>query len=125
MLEGTAFETVKELSDWQKGEVAKHAQNGVVYTAPKATLIKLDKHTEVSVCEGAVSMNREELVCGEIRIPVDKISDLAMHGQKALVFSVQDTYYEMTPSDEANSLKFMLLYRAYKNNGGEKTPVMR
>lgn len=125
MLEGGGFRTVKELSDWQKGQVARHGEDGVVYTAPHGTLIKLDKHTEVPVCEGPVSMNREELVCGETRIPMDRISDLAMHGKKALVFSSLDTYYELTPCHEANSLKFMLLYQAYKSAGAKKTPAMR
>jgi len=124
MLEGTACTTMKELSAWQREETAKHAAAGMTYTAPDATLVQLENHQEVPVCRGPVTMDGTELVCGDVRIPLSKISDLAMHGRKTLVFST-DVYYEMVPAEGTNALKFMWLYQAYKNIGAQKTPAMR
>ena len=42
------------------------------------------------------------------------ITDMAMHGRRALVFSTKEEYYELIPSEDANSLKFHMLYQAYK-----------
>jgi hypothetical protein len=124
MLEGTDATTMLELSRWQRGEVAKHAADGVSYTAPEATLYQLENHTTQVICRGPVTMNEAELVCGDIHIPLDKIVDLAMHGKQTLVFST-DIYYELVPEESSNALKFMWLYQAYKNIGAEKTPAMR
>ena len=124
MLEGTTFTTIKELSRWQQGETARHAADGAVYTSPHAVLSKLENHRTEVLCEGPVSFNGEELVCGDIRIPTDRISDLAMHGKRTLVFST-DVYYELTPADGSNALKFMWLYQALKKHSAEQAPAMR
>jgi len=124
MLEGTKCTTVLELSQWQRQETANHAAAGMVYTAPNATLFRLDNHKAIPVCEGPVTMNEAELVCGDVHIPMDKISDLAMHGKRTLVFST-DIYYEMVPAEGVNALKFMWLYQEYKRKNAEKVSAMR
>lgn len=124
MLEGTSVSTMPELSRWQREETVRHAAEGVTYTAPNASLIQLDGHKEVPICEGPISMDGSEFACGSVRIPLDRISDLAMHGKRALVFSAQGAYYDMNVSDGANVLKFMWLYQAYKNLGAKKVPAM-
>ena len=35
---------------------------------------------------------------------------MAMHGQRAIVFTAGKQYYELMPSKEANALKFYLYY---------------
>jgi hypothetical protein len=37
---------------------------------------------------------------------------MAMHGKRALVFSVGDAYYELIPSDGVSALKFWLYHQA-------------
>lgn len=113
MLEGTDCATMTELSRWQRAETARHAAEGTVYTAPRAALYRLENHETELICEGPVTMDGTELVCGDVRIPMDKISDLAMHGKRTLVFST-DVYYEMEPAEGANALKFMWLWQAHK-----------
>ena len=125
MLEGTDFTTMLELSRWQKERVAEDARQGLAYTAPHGVLVRLEGHTEVPVNEGPLSMDGEELVCGETRIPMKRIGDLAMHGKRAIVFSTQDIFYELIPSEGSNSLKFMLLFQAYQKNGVPEAAAMR
>lgn len=125
MLEGTSFDTVKELAAWQRRETARHADEGMTYTAPCGCLSKLESHKAIPLCEGAVSMDGGELACGGLRIPMDRIGDLAMHGKRTLVFSALDTYYELTVGGGYNALKFMLLYQAYKKMGAATAPAMR
>ena len=112
MLEDAPFTTVRELFAWLKGKVAEDAANGVSYTAESCRLIQVSKHTETLVCEGPLSFGKDGFRCGDLSIPLENIADMAMHGRRALVFSAKDVYYELFPSEEANSLKFHLLYLA-------------
>ena len=56
----------------------------------------------------------DRLRCGEFSVPTGEISDLAMFGQKNLVFSVGKSYYQLTPEQGSNCLKFLLYYEALK-----------
>ena len=115
MLEDSSFKTVYELAAWQKDAVQEAAQTDAVYTAQGGTLSTVIKHQESLVSQGPVSLSKDTLICGEKTIALNDISDMAMHGRRTLVFSAEKTYYELVPSKEANALKFMMLYEAYKN----------
>ena len=115
MLEGLDFTTVKELVAWQQEEVTKDAAKNEVYTSVDGQLIVIDKHVETICSQGPIRLSPEEIVCGDMSIPLTSIIDLTMHGRRAIVFSTKDRYYELLPSKESNVLKFQLLYNAYKN----------
>ena len=115
MLSGNIpFRTVKDFSDWQKQKVEKDAQKGVAYSSSEATLLTVAKHQEEVVANGEVVLNSEVLRCGNTEILVRDISDMAIHGRYALVFSAGKTYYELKLSNESNALKFLLLFDQYK-----------
>lgn len=114
MLEGTRFETIKEMSLWQQQETAKIAAAGKGYTAGKAKLIKVEKHKEIPVAEGMLSMDGRNLICGDKIIEFDTITDFVMHGRMGIVFTADSEYYELKPHEGYNALKFVLLYDAYK-----------
>lgn len=114
-LEGETFPTIRDFSLWQKAQVLQAARNGQSYTAASCTLTRVAEHQEFPVGQGPLSLSGDSLTCGDIKFPLDQISDLAMHGKRAIVFTVQKDYYELIPSAEANALKFMLLYQAYQN----------
>lgn len=109
------FPTVKALSDWQKEQIAADLANHTVYSVPQAQLLTVRQHKETPVTEGAVTMTGEWLCCGEVRIAIADISDMAMHGKRALVFTANNEYYEITTSDNVNMLKFWLLYQEIRN----------
>ncbi len=111
-LESAPFATVKAFSDWQNERVSADADSGVVYRAAGGTLATVCQHVETPLASGEVSLDGEFLRCGDVAIAVSEISDMAMHGKRALVFSAADTYYELIPSDDANALKFWLYYLA-------------
>lgn len=113
MLKDVPFVTVRQLSDWQNKQVELAAEAGAVYTVPHGELSTVANHVESPVDRGAVSLSADALVCGETEIPLADILDLQIHGKHALVFSTEKAYYELI-SAEANVLKFMLLYSAYK-----------
>lgn len=119
MLEDAPFETVRDFSGWQKKCVAEDVSENVVYSAKSGVLSTVSEHIESKVDEGPVFMNRESFQCGNTKIIMKDILDLAMHGKRAIVFSTNEKYYELIPSDEANSLKFFLYFTEYmsqKNN---------
>ena len=113
MLHGCKYDTVRDLSLWQKGEIAKHAEN-VTYTSPSGTLTKVENHEETSLCRGKVTMNAEKITCGEYEFNLADIMDLAMHGRHALVFSTNDGYFELIVENGGNAYKYQLLYNALK-----------
>ncbi len=112
MLEGAPFATVKAFSDWQSEQVKSDVERGVVYRAAEGTLISVSNHIETPLASGEISLDGETLRCGEYAIAVADISDMAMHGKRALVFSVGNTYYELIPARGANARKFWLYYLA-------------
>lgn len=114
MLEGTKFETIRELSFWQQEETAKVAAAGGGFGAGRAKLIRIEKHTEFPVADAELYMDGENLRCGETVIPFDIITDFVMHGKKGIVFTAGKEYYELKPADGFNALKFVLLYEALK-----------
>lgn len=112
MLQNCRFQTVKELYAWQKEIVAAAAEAGECYTAPLGTLYTVAGHQTQELAVGSVSLSAQTLSCGNFRMPFDQITDLAMHGQRKLVFTADHTYYELHIAAGANALKFMLLHGA-------------
>ncbi len=110
MFHGAPFQTVKELSDWQKEQTIFDIQNGVVYTAEEAVLLTIKDHKESFVAKGKLSFSKEGLSCGEFEIAFEDISELAMHGQRAIVFTANKQYYELIPKEGNNAYKFFLYY---------------
>ncbi len=114
MLQGAPYKTLKAFSDWQKQEIRKDIENGVVYTSGFGTVKTVKNHEETPVSEGEIHISAEEIVCGELKVQMSDITDLAMHGQRAIVFSVNKDYYELIPEEGNNSLKFFLYYELLK-----------
>lgn len=123
MLEGGTYPTIRELSAWQNRQVLQAADRGETYTARSCTLTRVTARQEIRVGEGPLSLSPSGLACAGQEFPLEQISDLSMHGKRALVFTVHKDYYELIPSDEANALKFMLLYRAYQNKAAATQAV--
>ena len=114
MLEGLPYTTVKELSDWQTQQVQQDIADGIPYTAGNAALTTLVNHEETLAAQGPVTMTPEIFRCGALEIPMADISDLNIHGQKAIVFTAQRHYYELRPAEGFNALKFHLYYHGCK-----------
>ena len=112
MLHGIDYTTVKELAAWQRGAVEAGAENGLVCRAEQARLVRVTKDGEELVAEDAAVMDARTLTCGEWSVPLAEITDLAMHGRRAVVFSVKKEYFELLVAPGANALKFHLLYQS-------------
>ena len=113
MLQGAPYQTLREFSDWQKERVREAAARGTAYTADAAVLTTVEGVDEVPVDSGRLSLDRETLRCGDTEIQVAEMTDLAMHGQRTLVFSAGKKYYELKVAEGFNALKFHLYYQAY------------
>lgn len=119
MLEGTKFTTVKELSEWQKSQVAKDAENGAVYRSALGRVSAIGKGTEQVIAEGELTMSAKSIKCADFEIPLSSIPDIAIHGKHSLVFSGSEQYYEITPLEDDNAMKFLLLFAEYKKSQHE------
>lgn len=116
MLENAPFETLSEFSRWQRQMTEADAAAGSTYTSRYGVLRRLEEHQEIPVSEGAVTMNGEALRCGDTEIPVRSIVDLAMHGQRAIVFTADRQYYELIPAKGSNAYKFFQYHTLHKAN---------
>jgi len=113
MLIGTEQQTLRELFEWQKEQTLLDAANNIHYQASSAVLHTVSDHVQTTLTQGKVIMNNEALTCGDISIRLSDMTDMAMHGRHALVFSVGDAYYELLLNNYDNALKFHLLYQAH------------
>lgn len=117
MLTGIPYGTVKEFSDWQKERVKEDAAMNKEYAVEGAVLKTVDsKHEETVISEGKAFINADEFTIGETKIDMKDISFMAMHGQRAIVFTANKTYYEFVPTSGCNTLKIYLYYNAVKGN---------
>ncbi len=121
MLDHPRFKTVKELSDWQYLKVGEDVANGILYSAENGTLKTVDNnHIEHFITSGKIEMSGNKLICGDKEFDMSDISVMAMHGQKAIVFTASGEYYELIPSKCHNSWKFHLYYNTVKKFETEK-----
>lgn len=115
MLSGSRFKTVLELSNWQKEKITKLIEDGKEFSVPNATLSTVSKHVETPITSGVARISAEAITCGDVSLPIADITELAMHGRHAVVFSAGKTYYELI-CKEGNMLKFHLSYDQHKAN---------
>lgn len=113
MLEGCRLDTVKKLLDWQKAQVRQDAEEGKSYTAAVGELRTVKEHVSVELCTGEVFISQDVLRCGSFRVPLEQITEFAMHGQRNLVFTAAGCYYEIK-IQQGNALKFYLYYQTIK-----------
>lgn len=110
MLDNVQFKTVKELSNWQREVVKQDVTEEKVYEITEATLVSVENHKENPITKGRTTINSEELICNEQAFKLDEITEFAMHGKRALVFTTNKKYYELIPTGQENSWKFFLYY---------------
>ena len=110
-LHGLAVETVAQLADWQRAQVVRDAAKGKPYTAASGILLQLQDHNETQAAQGEIVLTPDALRCGDKTIPLAAITEMAMHGKKALVFTADKIYYELLPQN-TNTLRFLWYYTA-------------
>lgn len=114
MLEGIPFQTVREFAAWQREKAREDVTANRVYSSPTAALKTISDHIETPVDQGPLTMSVKALKCGNTEILMQDISDVAMHGRRALVFSTDESYYELLPSEDSNVLKYFIYFDEYK-----------
>lgn len=120
MLGGTDFKTVLEFSKWQDEMVAKDVEDGVAYAAESAELYEVNtEHQAVLKAKGALALTGESLTCGEVAIETDKIYDMSTCGRYKLMFSANNTYYELKLSEKSNVIRFCKYFKAWQTRERE------
>lgn len=108
---GLAFDTVAALADWQREQVARDAAAGKPYTAACGILSQVKDHKETLVAQGEISLTPDTLRVGDKAFALDSVTEMAMHGKHALVFTADKTYYELLPQN-TNAIRFLWYYNA-------------
>ena len=122
MLEGIEYKTVRELAAWQKNKVREDAEHSVGYSMSSAALIQIGEVGEDVIEKGEAHLGADGFSIGKVKIPFADIDDMVIHGKRTIAFSSKKNYYELKPDDGINALKFVLLYKAYRdilNTNGE------
>ena len=120
MLHGIDHETVYDLNQWQRDELAKDVENNVQYTAPEAYLFTIEGHELQEVSRNEAHITNQAITVGDTVIPLSTISDMGMHGRRTLIFSTTDNYYELKVPKEKNIIQFMYYREFAKARAEEK-----
>ena len=108
------FTNVRDLSDWQKEQIRLHAEENISYTSDFGELITVENHIESPITSGPIYMDNSAFRCGEKEFALDTVSELAMHGRRALVFTAEKEYFELLLPKGSNAIKYLLYFNAYK-----------
>lgn len=117
MLTGCEHKTVYDLFNWQNEFTAKDASENKEYYAEGIKLFRIEKESSEEQPETTVKMTREAVSFGDRQFDFDKITDIAIHGNHALVFESDKNYYEIIFPIGVCAYKFLQYYReAVKQN---------
>lgn len=115
MLEGAPFDSVRDFAAWQKTVVEKDIENGVSYGGEEVTVSTVVDHDTTVITEGELTISRDEIRCGDKVFPISSVSEMAMHGKHALVFSTKEGYFEILPKKDTNMIRFYWYFKEAKN----------
>jgi 1-acyl-sn-glycerol-3-phosphate acyltransferase len=115
-LEGAPYDTVKDFAAWQKTVVEDDINNGRIYEEDDVKIFAIVNHESELLSQGKLTISQSEIRCGDIVIPTDSIPEMAMHGKQALVFSTKDNYYEISPQNDTNMIRFYWYFNTVKAN---------
>ncbi len=115
-INGSKYKNIKEIFLFLRDKALSDATSNITYTSNYAQIITVKNHIESVVSTGKLTLSKDHLRCGDFCLCLDDIADMSMHGKHAIVLSTKDTYYEILVSDDSNTLKFYMLYQAYKFN---------
>ena len=105
---------MRDLAAWQKNKVREDAENSVAYSMASAVLIRIGEAGEDIIESTEAILGADGFSMGKTKIPFAEIDDMAIHGKRTIAFSSGKNYYELKPQDGINALKFVLLYKAYR-----------
>ncbi|MBE6823922.1 MAG: 1-acyl-sn-glycerol-3-phosphate acyltransferase [Ruminococcaceae bacterium] len=113
-ISGVEQKNVKDLFVFLRDKTLLDAKNKSTYSSHYAKMISVKNHVETVVSCGKLLVSQDYLICGDYKITLNDIMDMAMHGRHALVLSTKDTYYEILVAEDTSALKFYMLFQAYK-----------
>lgn len=112
--DGEQGESVAAYAERQRLLVERDASEGKRYGIEgNAALFTVCEHKEQRLDYGALTMDGEFIRCGDTAIAMNGITEFAMHGKFALVFSAGREYYEILPDQKQNMVKFLLYFNEY------------
>lgn len=123
MLHGLDYQTLTEAARWQRQQLQQLVAEQGTLSADKVTVRTVENHVETELPGGRLTMDRKNLCWGETKLPMERISEMAMHGRHALVFTVGKVYYEILVPEESNTLKFLHFYEECKKIPAEKSVI--
>ena len=113
-ISGVKQKNVKELFVFLRDKTMSDARNNATYKSPSAKIISVENHIETIISEGELTINSDNLTCGDKVISLSEIDDFAMHGKHALILSTKDAYFVVLVNENTSALKFHMLFQAYK-----------
>ncbi len=113
LCDGEDKKSVAEHAERQRQRIAQDVERGKTFRVAGATVSTVVEHTEQVLSHGELTMDGEYICCGEVRVPLASITEFAMHGKFALVFSAGRDYYEIVPDEKENMIKFFLYFNEY------------
>ncbi|MBQ9663006.1 MAG: 1-acyl-sn-glycerol-3-phosphate acyltransferase [Oscillospiraceae bacterium] len=111
------FADLAEWDDWQcrklrSREFPYREQDGLLFSDENLSLSRLSSgHQEQLLAEGSLLQYEDRLECAGYRFPLVKIANMAMILTDRLLFSADETYYEIRSSHGANLRKYLEIWK--------------
>ena len=114
------FETLAEWEKWQKENIRSFsfikADGDILFREELSSLKEIFADHEVKeLYSGALSMTRDELICGEYRFPLKDIVRMAMTRFGVLLFTCKEHYYQIKIDGEVNLRKYLEIWKEVNN----------
>ena len=112
--EGSPFPDLARWADWQREELrARRFPHGeTLFSDGGARLLRIDAdHGETEIARGTLLQTETELRCGDQRFPLGEISNMAAVLTSRLLFTWNDSYYEILGGEGCNILKYLQVWR--------------
>jgi 1-acyl-sn-glycerol-3-phosphate acyltransferase len=106
------FTTVRDWWFWQQETIKALADEGDLYVSDEnQALYEVQPGKGSALLEkGRLSLGREGLACGSRRFDLKKISELAIHGQRTLIFSAAGKQYELRSKTPRSAAKYQHIF---------------
>lgn len=121
------FDNLSQWSDWQKEQLRRrHSAPGEpLFSDVDTRLVQITRnHGGEELTHGELRQYEDRLVCGQYSFPISEISDMAAVLTTRLLFTWNEDYYEILGGKRTNILKYLQVWRDYRETENTADRVM-
>ena len=111
------FESIAQWDEWQfrrlRGNDFSESENETLFSDEAVTLAKITaSHEEITLGEKVpLSQYADRLECGQVRMPLGEVTNMAMVRAKLLLLTWRNEYYQIRPVGSVSLRKYLAFWQ--------------